>query len=273
MILGGIPYYLNYLQKGKSLAQNIDQLFFAKNARLGQEYDRLFASVFSNPAAIQKIAELLAGRSMGYTRNEIAENTGISNGRGLSELLNALIVSDFVVKYVPFGISKRYEHYKLIDPFCIFYIKFVKNKNAFNEAFWMENASSQNIVSWRGFAFENVCFQHIRQIKSALGISGISTRQSAWSKRENDQRGTQIDLLIERKDNVVNMCEIKFYSDEFSVDKDYDMVLRHRHQLLSAELSKKQMVHNTLITTYGLKYNSYSGDFASVITMDDLFAE
>ena len=271
MILGGIPYYLNYIGRGKSLAQNIDELFFSKNAILREEYDRLFSSAFNNPEMMKKIVEFLSTKSAGYNRKEIVGGTGISDGGMLSDALNSLIVSDFIVKYVPFGMSKREEHYKLIDSFCIFYLRFVKNADIMNESFWLENVNAPSIVSWRGYAFENVCFNHIKQIKEALGISGVSTQQSAWSKRDDDLGGTQIDLLIERKDNVVNMCEIKFYGDQFSVDKNYDMIIRHRQSLLVKELSPKMIIHNTLITTFGLKYNEYSGIFSKVITMDELF--
>lgn len=121
------------------------------------------------------------------------------------------------------------------------------------------NILSQNVISWRGLAFENVCFNHIEQIKKALGISGVSTKQSVWSKRKGDESGTQIDMIIERKDNVINMCEIKFYGDEVVVDKNYDRILRHRQALLAEEVSPKMAIHSTLITTYGLKYNEYSG--------------
>ena len=272
MIFGGIPYYLNYLKKGMSLAQNVDRLFFEKDAVLRYEYDRLFSSVFVNPEMMKRIVEFLSKKSSGYSRKEIAEGIGTTDGGSLSTALTSLMVSDFIVKYVPFGMSKREEHYKLTDPFCIFFLRFVKD--AANEPgdFWLENINSQEIVSWRGYAFENVCFNHIPQIKTALGISGVSAVQSAWSKRADDENGTQIDLLIERKDNVVNMCEIKFYGEEFAVDKSYDMVLKHRTGLLYRELNKKQVIHNVLITTYGLKYNAYSGDFSNVITLDDLFA-
>ena len=271
MILGGIPYYLNYLRRGKSLAQNIDDLFFSRNAVLRSEYDRLFSSAFTNPEMMKKIVEFLGRKSTGFDRMEIVAGTGISDGGMLSDALNSLIVSDFIVKYIPFGMSKRKEHYKLIDPFCIFFLRFVKGTDAMDEAFWLENVNAPALVSWRGYAFENVCFHHIRQIKEALGISGVSTQQSAWSKREDDQGGTQIDLIIARKDNVVNMCEIKFYGDMFSVDKSYDLVLRHRQSLLAKELSPRMSIHNTLITTFGLRNNEYSGIFSKVITLDELF--
>ena len=221
---------------------------------------------------MKKIVTLLFARNAGYTRREIVEKLGISDGGTLSQYLNALISSDFVIKYIPFGKGKK-EHYKLIDPFCMFYLRFVDKKKRLDENFWQHNISSQQVVSWRGFAYENVCFNHISQIKKALGISGVITTHSAWSKRSDDTDGAQIDLLILRNDNIINMCEIKYYGDEFVVNKDYYQVLLHRQEILLKEISPKISIHNTLITTFGLAYNEYSGVFSNVITLDDLFAE
>ena len=272
MILGGVPYYMGYFQSGRSLAQNIDNLFFARNGKLKEEFERLFASIFNNPETIKNIVCLLNTRNSGYTRKEIVDKLGLKDGGTLSQNLNALLASDFVVKYIPFGKGKK-EHYKLVDPFCIFYLHFMNKKNKTDENFWQNNLSSQQIVSWRGYAFENVCFNHIAPIKKALGISGVITSQSAWSKRSDDIEGTQIDLLISRNDNVVNMCEIKYYSDEFVVDKSYYHTLLHRAEILSKEVPQKYSIYNTLITTFGLHYNEYSGIFTNVITLDDLFVQ
>ena len=271
MILGGIPFYLDYFRRGKSLAQNVDELFFNKGAKLRMEFDRLFSSVFGNPDAMKAIVRALSKRSMGYTRTELADIAGCSEGGTLTNNLGALIASDFVLKYVPFGHSKKTEFYKLIDPFCIFFLRFVENNDSLPDGFWQQNISSHPITSWRGYAFENVCFNHISQIKRALEISGVSSTQSAWTKMGENEPGTQIDLLISRKDNVINMCEIKFYSDLFEVDKDYDLLLRHRQALLQEIIPRKSSVQKTLITTYGIKENRYRWSFDNVITMDDLF--
>lgn len=271
MIFGGIPYYMGYVNGELSLAQNIDNLFFAKNARLRDEYNRLFASVFVNPEAVKSIVQLLYTRNSGYTRKEITEKLKITDGGRLSRNLNALISSDFIVKYVPFGFGKREEHYKLVDPFCIFYLHFISNHKKVNEKFWQQNVTSGPITIWRGFAFENVCFDHIDQIKRALGISGVISENSAWSKRSDDETGTQIDLLISRNDKVINMCEIKYYGGEFSVNKDYYQVLLRRQTILAEHVSPKVAIHSTLITTFGLTDNEYSGAFTNVIVLDDLF--
>ena len=271
MLLGGIPYYLGYLKKDLSLAQSIDDLFFSHQAVFRDEYERLFASVFHNAPAMKAIVEMLYTRNAGYTRKEICEQLGLSSGGVLTKELSALIASDFIMKYVPFGSSKREEHYKLTDPFCLFYLHYVRRQSGLDDHFWTDSQNTPPVVSWRGFAFENVCFNHIPQIKKALGISGVHSSQSAWSKREDDPEGAQIDLLINRDDHVINACEIKFYSEEFTVDKAYYMKLMHRQNLLRKYIPRKSSVYQTLITTYGLVRNEYGSIFTQVVTLDDLF--
>jgi len=274
MILGGIPYYLGYLQQGKSLAQNIDQLFFAPGAKLHEEYDRLFASVFSQPEQMKRIVELLASRRMGFTRKEILKKTELPDCGPSSKLLKALVSSDFIQTYVPFGKSAREPYYKLTDPFCIFYLKFVRGRKVMDAHFWMHNTATPRISAWRGFAFEEVCFSHVDQIKTALGIQGIQSSQSAWAaKGDEEDDGAQLDMLIVRNDNIVNLCEMKFYGDTFSVDKAYYKKMVVRQNLLATHLPKRAAIHNTLVTTEGLKYNEYSGIFQNAVTLDALFGK
>lgn len=268
MIFGGIPYYLNYINPTLSLAQNIDELFFKKNALFSLEFDRLFASVFSNPDKIKEIVKILYKNSMGYTRKELLDNLKISDGGTFSKYLNSLIVSDFVIEYIPFGFNKREKRYKLVDPFCLFYLTFLNDKTKLNEKFWSSNVSSQILSSWRGFAFENVCFNHIEQIKFALGISSVITECSAFYNKED---GYEIDLLISRNDNIINLCELKFYSSNFKINKDCYLKIMDRTNSLYEKINKKKIVHNTLITTFGLDLNEYSSVFNNVITIDELF--
>lgn len=273
MMLGGIPYYLKYIDKKLSLAQNVETIFFSDNAILKDEFERLFSSLFVNPEIMMLIVKTLATKNAGFTRKELTENTGITDSGEFSKQLNALISGSFIVKYVSYGSGKREELYKLIDPFCLFYLHFIYNNKKGAKINWVNLADSQQVVAWRGYAFENVCWNHIGQIKKALGISGVVTSESLWSKRgTEEERGTQIDLIIDRNDNVVNMCEIKFYSDEFAVNKEYHFVIERRRKMLLDIVPKKATVHNTLITTYGLKHNEYYNDFVNVVTMDDLFS-
>lgn len=267
MIFGGIPYYLNYIDKKYSLSQNVDNLFFKENGVLLLEYDQLFNSIFTFSEKTKLIIKLLGSNNLGFTREDIAKKTNISDGGGLSKYLNSLIASNFIIKYVPFGFSKREPRYKLVDPFCIFYIRFVLEKSDINNL-WTEDLSNQKISSWRGYAFENVCFNHIDQIKFVLGISSVSTRVYAFF---NEEDGNQMDLVIDRKDNIINLCEIKFYSDEFKITKDYFLKINRRSNLVREKISKKYSVRNTLISTYGIYKNEYYYSFSNSITLDDLF--
>ena len=272
MILGGIPYYLSYFQKGMSLAQNIDRLFFATGAKLRDEYDRLFSAVFSNPDDMKKIVGLLSTKHAGFTRQEILKKTGIDDSGSATKMLKALEASDFILKYVPFGAGKRNVAYKLSDSFCLFFLYWVVGRDKMNPDFWMLSQQSQAVTSWRGISFEEVCLVHIQQIKAALGIAGVSSTQSAWALRGDDEKeGVQIDLLISRKDNVVNMCEMKFCGDEYKVSKAYERKLAHRQIVLSEMVNRRTVIHPVLVTTYGLSYNEYSGSFVHTVVMDDLF--
>lgn len=272
MVVGGIPYYLDYIRKGLSLAQNIDRMFFAEGAKLRDEYDRLFASVFSNPDQMKSIVQLLGTRHSGFTRQEILTKTGLDDGGAVTKLLKALEVSDFIKSYIPFGKGKRDLHYKLTDPFCLFHLKFLQGQNEIDPDFWMHNVASQSVSAWRGIAFEELCFSHIGQIKKALDILGVSSKQSAFVvKGDGETEGMQIDLLIDRKDNVLNLCEMKFVGDEFEVDNDYEKKLRHRLQWMLDHINRKQSLQMTLVTTFGLKYGYHSGVFQQVVTLDHLF--
>ena len=272
MVFGGIPYYMGYVNKKLSFAQNVDNIFFSQKASLADEFDRLFESIFDKPEHIKSIVRMLFTKNAGYTRNEIIKALHLSNSGHLTKHLKALISSGFVIKYVPFGVPKKEEHYKLVDPFCLFYLHFVEGKTSLVGKRWEQSNNTQPVVSWRGFAFENVCFNHIEQIKKSLGISGVVTSTSAWSKKKDDAEGAQIDLLIVRNDNVINMCECKFYSDEFTVDEAYFRKVSRRAEMLLEKSSPKNAIYSTLITTYGLKQNEYRDAFINVVTLDDLFA-
>ena len=272
MAVGGIPFYLGYFNRQLSLAQNLDQLFFKPHARLKDEYRRLFASTFINADKIMAIVGILGKKRSGYTRKKIAEKLKVPNNGKLSEELHALISNGFVAQYVPFGYSGKQVHYKLTDPFCLFYIHFMKNINNSSSRFWEENLSSGQVVSWKGYAFENVCFNHISSIKSALSINGINSNESAWFfTGEKGEDGAQIDMLIDRADNIVNLCEMKYYSDVFDVDKELYMKMLHRKRMLEEKIPARKTVINTLITTFGITKNEYGNIFSNVITLDDLF--
>lgn len=272
MAFGGIPYYLDKFSKGCSVAQNIDRLLFARNARLRDEFNRLFGSLFTKPEPYVKVIELLATKHCGFSRDDIAKATGMNSGAGLTKILRSLEASDFIARYKPFNAGRGESLYRLIDPFCRFWKKFVDgNKN--NPTYWLDHQNLPSIAAWRGIAFEEVCRLHLPQIKNALGIDGIATTECELTLRGDvTHDGSQMDLLIMRADRVVNLCEIKFGRDEFEIDKTYDAVLRHRIAELQKHLKKTQNVHLTLITTFGVKYGKYSGIVQRSVTLNDLFA-
>lgn len=271
MVFGGIPYYISYFQKGLSFEQNVDNILFGSKPRLRDEFNRLFAAIFSNPDDSKKIVRLLATRHAGFTREEISKATGLPLGGGLSTTLAALAESDFITGYTPYGMPKSTVCYKLMDNFCLFWLKYVE-PNSKDAGFLTDNMASDILKAWHGVAFEEVCWQHIQPIKRALGIDGVRASLSAWAMRGDDsQDGAQIDMLIVRDDNVVNLCEMKFASTPYSISKDEEMRLRHRIEALKATLSPKQTVHLTMITTYGVAYGKHSGIVQKEVRMEDLF--
>lgn len=271
MVFGGIPYYLDAFRKGLSFAQNIDALLFGKEAVFAKEFDRLFASLFVNAEDYMELVKLLAGSHRGYTRKEISDKYKASGG-GLTHMLSALEHSDFITACPDYKGSARSPRYKLTDPFCLFHLHFRDKTGRADASYWQDNNLSPALNAWRGCAFENICFCHIAEIKRALGISGVSTTVSSWSFRGDDNRdGTQIDMLIDRADRILNLCEIKYCTGEFIISRDYDRKLRERIRTFNDVTGNTRTVHLTLICTFGLRQNEYAGHIQRVITMDDLF--
>ena len=269
MAFGGIPYYLDQFRRGLSVPQNFDALLYGRKAPLRDEFDRLFSSQFTHPGELQKIVTFLAGKRSGYTRDEIAKKCGFTTGGGLTRMLSALVKSTFVTHYVPF--SESLTKYRLSDPFCMFYLKHVKD-NRDVTPYWQSKFNSPAMLAWSGNAFEDVCLAHIRQIKNALGIGDVTTRESSWivpgSKTE---RGMQIDLVIDRDDRKICLCEMKFSQGNFSVGRDYAEKLQGRIQRAMEFTGNSKPVISVLITTYGIERNEYSNRFQKVVTMEELF--
>ncbi len=269
MALGGIPHYLGLIDRGSGVEQNLDRLFFERDAILRNEFDILLSYTFSSPEPMEAIVRALGRTRRGLTRQEIIEETRIPNGGALTSYLESLIEEEFIIRYTPFGEGKRDSRYRLIDPFCRFCLHFMESGRCGEE---VSESTDVAIASWMESSFEDVCFVHIGQVKQALGIAGVSTRESLWSERgDEDGPGTQIDTIIERKDRIVDVCEAKFVAGEFAVDKDYHLLLVRRKELMTELVPKRTTVRNVLICTNGLKTNEYRWDFAAVVTLDDLF--
>ena len=266
---GGIPYYLDQFRKGLSIAQNIDSIIYDENAPLKDEFDRLFTSQFTNPEDLKKIVTTLAGNRAGLTRDELLKKGKLSSGGTLTENLSALEKSKLIQQYLPFGESAP--KYKLIDPFCIFYLKNVKGNTGIPN-YWSLHEKSPAVISWTGLAFEDLCRNHIRQLKHALGIDGVITRESSWNiPSEAGKKSGQIDLIIDRDDRFVCLCEMKFTRGEFEIKKGYNLTLLNRMSRAQEIIGSKKSLMSVLVTTYGLMRNEYASRFDRVVTLEDLF--
>ena len=271
MILGGIPFYLDCFNPSLSLAQNIDTLFFNPKAKLGDEFERLFNSVFDNAADCMKIIRFLTKRHAGFRRDEIARKTGINPNGDFTKMLKALIASDFVTRYVPWGSANNEEYYKLSDCFCWFWLHFKEEKAVTERDYWMHHLKESEITSWRGIAFEEVCLQHIQQVKMALQIAGVSSQESSLVvSGDDDADGMQIDLLIDRADDVVNVCEMKYSKSNYTITKSYAERLQKRIDALEHSQPGKTF-HLTFVTVNPIERNAHSDIVKSAVTADELF--
>lgn len=271
MVLGGIPYYLSLLDNTLSLPANIDKLFFSRDAELKKEFDRLFKSLFKSPQAYVDIIQLLANNKKGLTRKEISEKLKKETGGHLSKLLVNLENCDFIRKYNvrERKINSNNGIYQLTDFYIQFYHDFC-SKHTTDEHFWENSINSPKQNTWYGLAYERLCMAHIPQIKEALGIQRIRTEYYSWRSKES-QPAAQVDLIIERADQIISLCEIKYSKGIYSLDAKEEERLRNRMTDFADETKVKEAVQLVLITTYGLKDNAHSTEVNDRVVLDDLF--
>lgn len=262
MVVGGVPYYLSQIEKNKSASQIIDDLCFSKTAPLWQEYDQLFRSLFEKSEQHTKIVEELSKRNKGLTRNEVLDKVGIKSGGTATKILEELTESGFIEARIPFDKNANEALYRLIDEFSLFYNHWMKplGKKKPGNSYWLTRHNSPKFKTWSGYSFENICLKHIDELKSALGISAISTIESPWRYIAKDKSGTgtQIDLLIDRADNTINLCEMKFYNAEFTINAKYANELRSKMAVFNEQTRTRKTIFPTLISTFGLKENVHS---------------
>lgn len=270
MAFGGVPYYWSLLDRRYSLAQNIDRLCFTATGDLIPEFRRLYESVFVSPEPYLKIVTELGMKKIGMTREELSAATGVANCGRLTDILSDLEQSGFVRSYAPFGKRKKGTVFQLVDNFSLFYFRFMRGKPVSRPDYWLSSVDSVERHSWEGLAFELVCLWHERQLKEALRIGGVQTNTASW-RSEKKSGGAQIDLLLERKDGIVNLCEMKFSSGAFAISEKYERELRNKIQLFKDETGTRKSVHLTLVSAEGLRRNGHAGIVQSVVTLNDLF--
>jgi uncharacterized protein len=273
MAMGGIPHYLDEIEPGKSAAQNIDAICFSENGVLWDEFPKLFASLFENSEAHIKVVRTLADKQRGLPRAEIVQISRLPEGGGASTVIEELLHSGFISAYQPFGKKKKDILYRLTDEFSLFYLQFMENNRQSGAGVWQQLSQTQPYITWAGYAFENLCLKHLSQIKKALGISGVFSTASSFLKKGTDaEMGIQFDLLIDRNDHVINICEIKFYAAEVTIDKATAMEYRNKIAAFKESTRTRKQVFLTMITTFGLKPTPHSlGLVDAELTMDALF--
>lgn len=274
MAVGGIPYYLSKIDGSLTLSENIDRLFFSLDAQLKGEFSHLLSSLFQKQEMHLKIIKAIASKRIGLSHTQIVKETGIPSNGSLSKALDDLVDSGFLSLWRNRGDGRSEALYRLSDPFTAFYFRFLNKNSGQDEHFWSNSYALPSRNVWAGLCFESVCYAHLPQIKTALGISGVLTEAYSWSSTgsEDGNAGTQIDLVIDRKDRVVNLIEIKFSSDVFAIDKDYDAVLRNKITAFQSQELSRKSIQLTFITTFGLEMNKYRNVVSRSLSLDDLFA-
>lgn len=266
MALGGIPYYWSFIQKGLSVAQNFDRMFFGEDGELVQEYEALYASLFKNPRVHISIINTLSTKKVGMTRNELLKTSKEADNEQFSKALKELEQCGFIRKYTCLGKEKKDAIFQLMDNYTLFYFQFVKQNKNRDKAFWTSMYNSTLHNAWAGLAFERVCLQHLEQIKKGLGFSAVIATAHSWTGS-----GAQIDLLIDRNDDIINVCEMKYYKGKYPLTSEELEKMQNRITALQQETGTAKSINLTLITSYGVTTGSDTNNIHSMLTMDDLF--
>lgn len=274
MVMGGIPFYWDKLDKAQSMDQNIDRLFFGLEAPLMDEFEQLYASLFRNPTAHIAVVTALGLKKIGMTREELLAATGLENCGALTKVLEELEACGFIRSYQMPGRRRKGSVFQLIDNFSLFYFKFMADGSNCRSGTWMSKVASQERYIWNGLSFELVCLEHIDQIKRALGIGGIRTEVHAWRRKGDALReGAQIDLLIKRADHSVNLCEMKFAEGEYEIKAEEDRKIMQRRAAFVEDEGFKGSVFVTMVTPHGVLKNGYWNNIQSEVTLDGLFRD
>ncbi len=259
MAFGGVPHYLKEIERGESAAQCIDRVCFAPEGLLREEFGEVYASLFEKADRHQQIVRALATKRRGLTRNELLAATGLPTGGGTTTTLKELEASGFVMRTPQFGLKVKDEVYRLTDEHSLFHLFWIEKHRGRAEGVWIRKRRSPAWRAWSGYAFEGVCLKHAEALRRALGISGVETSESTWQRRPQDagEQGAQIDLLIDRQDRCINLCEMKFCEGEFVVDKAYAQSLRNKREVFARATSTRKALFTTLVTTHGVRANRH----------------
>jgi AAA+ ATPase superfamily predicted ATPase len=273
MAMGGIPFYLNALEPGISVVQLIDEICFSTTGLLADEYEKMYYSLFKNAENHLAIIEALAKHPYGMIRGALMNASGLPPGGTFARTLEELLDNGFIIKLHPFQKKEKESIYRLIDMYSLFYLRFIRGNAGRAGVSWQLLSADSSYTIWSGYAYENICLLHTKQILKKLGLSGTLTRISSWYFKGTDELpGAQIDVMIDRKDGMINLCEVKFSNKEFVITKEYAAKLRQKSSIFESVTQTKKTVIQTLISTYAAMQNvHYLENIQSEVCMDDLF--
>ncbi|MFK7848321.1 MAG: ATP-binding protein, partial [Rhodothermales bacterium] len=272
MALGGIPFYLEQIKKGESFAVAIERICFSPTGLLKNEYRNLYQALFTQAEVHKAIVSALAQSPNGLTNRDLAKHAGLDQNGSFQRAVEELVVSDFVEEITPFGRKKRGAYLRLIDEYSIFYHRFIEKNQKYISGMWQQLATGQSFKIWTGYAFESLCHKHIREIKNALGIAAVYTEISSMHVSGNEYgEGFQIDLIIDRKDDAINLCEMKFHTGPFTISKSYYQQLMNKRQRFIEHTKTNKQVFLTTITNHSLRSNAYSQEIVDAeVILEDL---
>ncbi len=279
MVFGGIPYYLKQIRKGKSPAQNINKICFQREGLLYGEFHRLFHSLFDAYNTNLSIVKAIAKSWSGISRIELIRITKILSGGSLDKRLEELETAGFIQSYIPYGQKKKGHYYRVIDEYTLFYLRWIEPMKdrgiEGGKSYWQTKSSTAQANAWSGYSFENICLKHIDQIQEALGIQSIATETGSWRfvpKKGSLESGAQIDLLFDRDDDIITLCEIKYSQKAYSLDKGYAKKLIQKIEAFEKQTSTNKQIFLALITISGLKKTIWSEELIhNVVTLNSLF--
>jgi hypothetical protein len=279
MVMGGVPHYLKQVDPGLSATQVIDRVCFSPEGLLREEFDPLFASLFDKSSQHRAIVRMLAKKRRGLTRNEILTEVGLKSGGSATTRLDELEASGFISQYIPYGKKTKDALYRLSDEYSLFYLDWIRRQGnrSLGDGYWSSQQNAPRRRAWAGYAFEGLCIKHTRQLKRALGISGVETTEAPWrhqSQKGESSPGAEIDLLIDRRDQTINLCEMKFTESTFTIDRRYADDLRRKLSVFREITRTRKNVFLTMVTTFGVTDNPYAKELVSKsITLPELFRE
>ncbi|MFH1654445.1 MAG: ATP-binding protein [Pseudomonadota bacterium] len=280
MATGGVAQYLRYIERGKSATQVINDICFNRNGELFDEFDKLYRSLFGSYENHINIIKALSKKNSGLTKDELLKEVNLKSGGTSSKTIKELEEAGFIAYIPTFEKKKVSGRYRLIDEYSLFYLTWIveapnSSLEGVDKDYWIKKRTTRKWSTWSGYAFENICFKHITKIKAALGISGVSTLESSWSYTPPNQsktKGAQIDMIIDREDNCINLCEMKYYNSEFTIDKGYAEKLMNKKNTFKEKTNTRKTLFTTMISTYGTKKNEhYLSAVENQLIIDDLF--